>query len=201
MPYEKAIVTFTGFRQSDAQRSSFEDGYFRHVAPLQNKDTIAYAPRTWKTDVEVLADQLRRQGIERVAILSYSHGQSAATDFAEYAYKIGLEVDLWLACDPVFRPSWLPRSLFTQPFSFRAMLSKGKIKIPENIARTVYIRQEKDKPCGHTLIPALPSQIVELHGVYHTYGHCDIDGAPEWWNMVVGELKTWINPPKAIPIR
>jgi hypothetical protein len=200
MKFRNAIVSFTGFRQSEAARSGFEDGYFRHIAPLQNSTTICYAPRTWTTNIKHLADQLKRQGVERVAMVSYSHGQAAATAFARYAYEIGIDVDLWLACDPVYRPTWLPRATWAQPLAFRALLKTGKIKIPQWIMRTVYVRQEKDKPCGHELVPTAGHQRVELYGIYQTYGHCEIDESPEFWHMASDELKGWVNPPKAIPI-
>jgi hypothetical protein len=198
--FRNAIISFTGFRQDESARSGFEDGYFREIASLQNSSTITFAPRTWTTNIKHLADQLKRQGVERIALVSYSHGQAAATAFSRYAYEIGLDVDLWLACDPVYRPTWLPRATWTQPLAFRALLKKGKIKVPQWIMRTVYIRQERDKPCGHTLVPTSGHQVVELAGVYHTYGHCEIDEAPEWWAIVKEELDRWANPPKAIPI-
>jgi hypothetical protein len=198
--YRNAILCFTGFRQDESARSGFEDGYFRDIAPMQDDNTIAYAPRTWTTNIKHLADQLKRIGVERVALISYSHGQAAATAFARYAYELGLDIDLWIACDPVYRPTWLPRSNYTQPFAFRALLKTGKIKVPASIARTVYIRQERDKPCGHTLIPSTGKQTVDLAGVFHTYGHCEIDEAPEFWDIVKTELSGWIHPPKAIPI-
>jgi len=198
--YRQAIILYTGFQQNDGKRSGFEDGFFQHVAPLQDSKTLVFAPRTWKSNVKELANQLRRQGVERVAILSYSHGQAAATAFARYAYDIGMDVNLWLACDPVYRPTWLPRATWSQAFAFRAMLKTGKIKVPFNIARTVYIRQEKDMPRGHTLVPEDDNQVVELAGILHTRGHCEIDESPEWWDLVKKELPKWVKPPKAIPI-
>ncbi len=197
--FDQAILSFTGYKQSDKKRSGFEDGYFDVVASIGKTDpgTITYAPRTWKTSVDVLADQLRRQGIQRAAMLSYSHGQAAATAFARYAFEIGLDVDLWIACDPVYRPTWLPRMTAAQFLSFRALLKKGKIKVPSNIERTVYIRQEKDKPCGHTLVPTHPDQYVECKGILHTLGHREIDESKDFWDLVRDELKAWTNPPKA----
>lgn len=198
--YRQAILLFTGFQQSDEKRSGFEDGFFNHIARLQDENTLIYAPRTWKTNVQELANQLRRQGVERVAMLSYSHGQAAAVEFAEYCYEIGIAVDLWLACDPVARATWLPRQTWAQIFAWRALLKKGIIKVPSNIARTVYIRQEYDMPRGHTLVPKSESQVVELAGILHTFGHCEIDESFYWWSLVTKELPTWINPPKAILI-
>lgn len=199
MRYEQAIISYSGFQQSEARRSSFEDGYFDYVAPFTNDETITYAPRTWKSDVKALANQLRRQGIERVALLSYSHGQAAVVEFARYAHAIGVTSDLWIGCDPVYRPTWLGRRTLAQILSFRAMLQHNEIKVPEEIIRTVYLTQDKDRPCGHKLIPSIEGQVIEHAGTLHTYGHTQIDGSPEWWALVREELNGWVNPPKAIP--
>jgi hypothetical protein len=80
------------------------------------------------------------------------------------------------------------------------MLKRGTIKIPKGIARTVYVRQERDRPNGHDLVPTSPAQIVELAGVFHSYGHSEIDESPEFWQVVKDELTIWANPPKAILI-
>jgi hypothetical protein len=197
--YRNTINAFTGFQQSDHARSGFEDGFFDHLAPFQNAETMVFAPRTWKSNVKVLADQQRRQGVERAAIISYSHGQAAATAYAKYAHSIGIHVDLWLACDPVYRPTWLPRWTIAQPFAFQALMKKGTIKVPKCITRSVYVRQERNRPYGHDLIPSRDHQVVELGGVFHTYGHTDIDAAPEWWSLVAEELAAWQHPPVAIP--
>lgn len=198
MGFNSAIVTFMGFKNTDRKRCGFEDGYFGHIANFGNDETLTFAPRTWKTNVKALADQLRRQGVRRVAMISYSHGQAAATAFARYAYEIGLDVDLWIACDPVYRPTWLPRATISQVLSFKALFKKGKIKVPSNIKRTVYIRQEKNKPMGHKLVPTHASQYVECKGILHTFGHTEIDESDDFWFLVEDELEKWTNPPKAI---
>jgi hypothetical protein len=198
---KRAIISFSGFQESEDNRNGFEDGFFRIVSLFSKPGEIfVYAPRTWKSNVKALADQLRRQRINSVAVLSYSHGQAAITAFARYAYEIGLDLDLWIACDPVYRPTWLPRCTLAQAVSIRAMLKKGKIKIPKGIKRTVYVRQELDRPNGHDLVACHPDQTVELAGVFHTYGHSEIDEAPEFWKLVKDELSIWSNPPKAIPL-
>jgi len=198
---KRAIVSFSGFQESDEDRNGFEDGFFRVVEKFSKaNEIVTYAPRTWKSNVKALADQLRRQRITSVAVLSYSHGQAAATAFARYGYEIGLDIDLWIACDPVYRPTWLPRWNALQPVAFRAMLKRGKIKVPKGIRRAVYIRQERDRPCGHDLVATHPDQTIELAGVYHSYGHTEIDEASEFWNLVRDELTVWSNPPKVIPV-
>lgn len=188
-----AILSFTGFKQTDKKRSGFEDGYFKHISQFASNDTLTFAPRTWKTNVKVLADQLKRQQVKRVAMLSYSHGQAAATAFARYAEKIQLSVDLWIACDPVYRPTWLPRWTISQVLAFRALFKKGRIKIPCNIRRTTYIRQEKNKPRGHELVPVCEDQFVQCAGILHTLGHTEIDESKEYWCLVNDELTAWVN--------
>ena len=190
---------WTGFRQSEKQRSGFEDGYINHVVQFQKDDTLVYAPRTWTDDVIAFANMLRRQGVEHIAMLSYSHGQAAATKFAEYAHSIGMSIELWLVCDGVSRPSWLPRAVWAQPFAIRAVFRDAKIKVPRNIKRTVYVKQQKDFPFGHELVPE-GDNIVELYGTYTSVGHCEIDESDHWWGLVIKELRSWTNPPKAIPI-
>jgi hypothetical protein len=185
MKYRKAIVLFSGFRQSDSARSSFEDGYFNYISHYQRSGVICYAPRTWKSDVKALADQLRRQGVENIALVTYSHGQAAACDFAKYAETIGLTTDLWVACDPIYRPSWLPRNTFAQLFSFRAMCKKVKIKPPKAIQRIVYLRQDKGLPMGHEIVGGVCA------GVIHGFYHLEIDSSPEWWQLVKSELNNF----------
>ena len=75
--------------------------------------------------------------------------------------------------------------------AFRALLKKGRIKIPKNIKRTSYIRQEKDKPRGHELIPTCKNQFVECVGILHTLGHKEIDESKEYWELVCNELNAW----------
>jgi hypothetical protein len=111
---------------------------------------------------------------------------------------VGLDVDLWIACDPVYRPTWLPRLNAMQPLAIRALLKKGKIKVPKGVHRSVYIRQERDRPNGHDLVPTSPTQIVQLAGVFHSYGHSELDESAEFAQLVQEELNIWANPPKAI---
>lgn len=200
MNFQNAIVFFTGFLQSEADRNGFEDGYFELIRNIQCNSTLTYAPRTWTTNVKHLADQLRRQGIQRVAMVSYSHGQAAAVAFAKYAYKIGLAVDLWVACDPVNRSTWLPRKNWAQVFAWKALFKHGEIKVPHNVTRTVYIRQDKDWPRGHDLVAESIDQTIDCVAVMHSYGHQQIDESPTFWNLATTELSHWVNPKKAIPI-
>jgi hypothetical protein len=195
----RAIITFQGFRESARNRSGTEDLYWRVIKNFANDSVTTAWPQNWNADVKYTVDQIARQGIRHVALVSYSHGQAAATAFAREAYERGIDIDLWLACDPVYRPTWLPRWNWLQPFAFRAMLKTGKIVVPKNIRRVVYVRQETTRPCGHTLVPSSPNTYVQKPAVL-PYSHTMIDEATAWHELVKHELRHWLNPPKAEPV-
>jgi hypothetical protein len=195
----KAIVSFQGFTESDAKRTGTEDLYFSVVRRFASEDITTYQPRTWTANVKALAYQLNRQGIRHAAMVSYSHGQAAACDFAHCCYKLGVSVDLWLACDPVYRPSWLPRKNIFQPLAFRALGKRAKISVPRNVRRVVSVRQEITRPQGHDLKVSGHNTYIQKPLVL-PYGHTTIDHSPEWFNLVQSELSHWTKPPKAEPV-
>jgi hypothetical protein len=189
----KAIITFQGFTESDENRTGTEDLYFSVIRRFAREDITTYQPQPWTANVKTLAAQVARQGIRNAAIVSYSHGQSAAVDFAQAAYRLGITIDLWLACDPVYRPAWLPRWNWTQPLAFRALTKSARIAIPFNIRKVTGVRQDISWPFGHDLKPASPLTTVE-DLVKLPYSHTAIDQAPEWFQLVRTELQKWTNP-------
>lgn len=188
-----AIITFQGFTESDAQRTGTEDLYYNVIRKFAREDITTYHPKTWTANVQVLARQIARQGIRNVVLISYSHGQSAAVDFAKAAYDLGVTIDLWLACDPVYRPAWLPRWNWLQPLAFRALTKSVRINVPQNIRRVTGVRQNISWPFGHDLKPISPATVVD-DLPYLPYSHAAIDQAPEWFELVKSELSQWANP-------
>jgi hypothetical protein len=193
-----AVLTFQGFTESSRQRTGTEDLYFSVIRQFASRSTTTYQPQPWTADVKTLAAQIARQGIRNVAIVSYSHGQSTAVDFSKAAYSLGITVDLWLACDPVYRPAWLPRWNWMQPLAFRALTKTARIKVPHNIRRVTGVRQDISWPAGHDLTPTSPATYVE-DLIKLPYSHTTIDHAPEWFSLVKTELASWITPPIASP--
>ena len=189
----KAILTFQGFTESESNRSGTEDLFFDVIRNFAGRDVTTYHPRTWTTNVRHLAEQLMRQNIRHVAIVSYSHGQAAATAFARLAYDYGLKVDLWLACDPVYRPTWAPRNLIGQLLSFRAIIGNPKIRVPHGVRRVASVQQTLTKPCGHQLFSNHPNTYIQKP-LTLPYGHTGIDSAPEWFALVKSELRQWCQP-------
>jgi hypothetical protein len=194
----RAILTFYGFTESEDHRAGTEDLYWEVVRHFAGPTITTYHPRNWTSDVGALIGQLVRQGIRHVVLISYSHGQAAATAFARRCYDVGIKVDLWLACDPVYRPTWLPRWNILQPFAFRAMLKRGKIRVPDSVRRVAWVRQEMTRPCGHDLVPVDPNHTHIQPPLVLPYAHTTIDSSAEWFALVRNELREWCQP-KELP--
>lgn len=194
----RAILTFQGFTESDAERTGTENLYWTVIREFSSGLYVTTDwPRTWTSDVEKLVALISRQGIRHVALVSYSHGQAAACAFARMAYDYGVHVDLWLACDPVYRPTWLPRWNWLQPLSFRALMKRGRIVVPDSVRRVVWAKQEISLPRGHDLVAEVPKWTHIEPPLILNYSHTAIDEAPEWFALVRRELRDWCNPPKA----
>jgi hypothetical protein len=180
----KAILMFSGFQESEASQSGFERGFFNVVRKFARDEVTVYHPRTWKTNVINLLRQLYENGITEIAIVSYSHGQAAAMDLARLAPRYGVTISCWLACDPIYRPAWLPRSTWAQVFSFRAVLGSPKIEVPPAVREVWSVRQTVQKPCGHELVAADPSATKIHPAIVVNYGHTRIDESPAFWHLV-----------------
>ena len=196
----RAILTFQGFRESARARTGTEDLYWTVIRSFANGEITSAWPMNWTADVKSTANQLARQGISEVAIVSYSHGQAAATSFAEYAYSVGITVSLWLACDPVYRAPKLPRWNILQPLSAWSLTKWATIKVPRNIRRAVYVRQKLIIPRGHELIAEDSVRTTVVDAGFLPYSHTSIDSSGPWQDLVHAELTDWARPPIAIPV-
>jgi hypothetical protein len=192
MNVTKAIIMFSGFQESEENKSGFEAGFFTTVRPFANGEVTVYHPRTWKTSVKNLLRQLYENQIFNVAIICYSHGQAAAMDFARLAPKYGVTVQLLLACDPVYRPAWLPRWTIAQFFSWRAVIGHPKIKVPPTIKEVHYVYQDIDTPNGDPLIAEDPNETTIYTPVKIKLPHTRIDESPVWWGIVKAQLEQFV---------
>jgi hypothetical protein len=180
----KAVIMFSGFQESEARQSGFERGFFTVVRPFANGDITVYHPRTWKTNVRNLLRQLYENGISEVAVICYSHGQAAAMAFAREAPQYGVTVELLLACDPVYRPTWAPRETWAQVFAIRAMLGKPKIKVPSSVREVHYVYQTLDSPNGDTMVAENTECTKVATPIKISLPHTRIDESPTWWSLV-----------------
>lgn len=184
----KAILMFSGFQESEEHKSGFERGFFEVVRKFSSDEVTVYHPRTWKTNVTNLLRQLFENGITEVAIVTYSHGQAPAMELARLADRYGITIRVWLACDPIYRPTWLPRSTWAQVFAVRAMIGSPVIKVPPSVKQVCSVRQTIEKPCGHELVAIDPSKTKIHPPLTINVGHTRIDESPVWWYMVQSRL-------------
>jgi hypothetical protein len=198
----RALLCFMGFTENERERSDTEDLWWNVMRPLSDPDKLTvYHPRTWSSRTKPLLDQLRRRGVVSTAVYSYSHGQAAAMDFSREAREYGISVDLWLACDPVYRPAWLPRWNALQPLSFRAMIpGAGKIHVPPTVRRVVWCRQRMDLPQGADLVAEDAQRTFIEPPMVLARKHTQIDSDLHWAAVVQKELLAWVNPPRAVPV-
>jgi hypothetical protein len=188
----KAILTFQGFTESIRTRTGTEDLYFNVIRKFANPDVTTYHPYPWTANVKDLAAQVARQNIRHVALVSYSHGQSAALAFVKEAHRYGVDTDLWLACDPVYRPAWLPRQTWAQVGAFRALIPKSaQIRVRTPIKRIAGVRQDQTIPKGHDIAAEHPGTTLQPLK-WLPYPHTLIDEAPAWHNLVGDELSAWL---------
>jgi hypothetical protein len=198
----KAIIMHTGFLQGDFRNNGFDDGHFNHVLKFSRPGHVTvYHPRSWKTNVKNVLEQLHIRGITSVALISYSHGSAASREFALLAPLYGIRVDLWLVCDGVHRPEWAPRLTFFQLAAAPVLFMRPTIWVPPSVKRVNGVYQDITWPKG---CPFKARDEKETHVedfTRLTVSHKHITHHPEWWAMVVRELDGWINPPKAIPVK
>jgi hypothetical protein len=189
-----AILSNLGFRQRGLDESDGERMYFQVTKEFSGPRIHTRPPEPWNANIIAIVRQLKRNGYTHLALISYSHGQAASQAAAREAHRLEMSVPLWLACDPVYRAKWLPRSNWVQPFSIRALLKEGQIQVEPNIQRVVYCRQELNRPNGHTLIKTPGSATHITYPIVLQYRHNQIDGAPEWFEIVHRELTALTRP-------
>jgi len=189
----KAILMFSGFQESEERQSGFERGFFQTVRKFSCKNVTVYHPRTWKTNVKNLLRQLYENGITEVAIISYSHGQAAALDFARTANKYGVTVAMLIACDPIYRPTWAPRNLFGQIFAIRAVVGSPVIRVPATVREVFSVVQTITLPSGHKFV-AEDETKTQIHSPLEAYlPHTRIDESPVFWNLVAEKLPIFVS--------
>lgn len=189
----RAIVTFQGFTESNSYRTGTEDLYWTVIRQFADGSITTYQPQEWTANVKRISRQLARQGVRDVALVSYSHGQAAAVDFARYAYGLGITVTLWLACDPIYRAPILPRLNILQPLAAWSLTRWATVKIPRNVTRAVYVTQTTNIPKGHKLIAEDSANTTIHHAGVLPQTHQTIDHCGAWYDLVQSELEQWAN--------
>ena len=193
----RAIISFQGFTETNKYRTGTEDLYFNVIRKFSSDGVTTYQPQSWTSNVKSVVRQLSRQGINDVALISYSHGQAAGAAFAKYAKKYNIEISLWLCCDPVYRSKFIPRYNVFQIFSAWSLTKWATVKVPANIHRVIYVKQDYGIPCGHDMIAEDEANTYVKHDATLNETHQTIDHCAYWFNLVSAELKDWIIPKHA----
>jgi pimeloyl-ACP methyl ester carboxylesterase len=185
----KAIVQFQGHLQTGENQSGMEDLHFQVTRKFAHESLTVVHPRRWNCDLDAFMDMLVRQEIHTVILIGYSWGAGyTCMKFAKLAPDRGIKIPLALLCDPVYRPTWMPRWLPANPLNIYSIDRRTKIHLPPAIRRVASVRQTISIPCGHQIVPTLPHQVIHEPRVL-PYNHCNIDEAPEWFTMVRNELE------------
>lgn len=191
-----AIVTFSGFTESEHSSSGTEELHRKIVSKLGDRDDVkVYDLRAWKADTKGLAAKMDRYGTTRAIIIGYSWGAGYASQkLAKRLARHGIPVPLMLLCDPVYRPTWLPTWGFANLLGFRALIRKSaSIKIPANVHNVAAVRQTNNTPSGHPLKRGMLTNLI-LDRNLLGYTHQTIDAAPEWYDLVKEHLNHLLKP-------
>ncbi len=186
----KAIVQFQGHLQSGASQSGMEDLHFEVTRKFAGEAVTVLHPRRWNSALPVLLDMLARHGIRSVVLIGYSWGAGyACMRFAKLAPDRGIRIPLALLCDPVYRPTWMPRWVPANPLNIYSLDRRTKIRIPPAVRRVAWVRQSHSIPSGHDLVATVPHQVIEPGRHLGGYTHLTIDESPEWFSLVRRELE------------
>ena len=189
-----AIVQFQGHLQTGANRSGSEDLQFSVTRKFATENITVIHPWRWNSNLEVLLDMLVRQEIHTVILIGYSWGAGyTCMKFAKMAPEWGVKIPLALLCDPVYRPTWMPRWLPANPLNIYSIDRRSKIKVPSSIKRVEWVRQKLSIPNGHDLEAESPAQTIATPKVL-LYSHVAIDEAPEWFSLVRNALEFELKP-------
>lgn len=184
-----AICTFQGFTE-DLGDSTGTELLWQQLRPLASPDVLVTPPFAWDARTDRHAAFLQRQGIDRAIIIGYSWGAGYASQrFAAACGERGIAVPLMLLCDPVYRPTWLPPFFGLHPFAFRALLpGAAAIRIPRNVRRVAWVRQNLSLPMGHPLdVDPYATAVENAHLL--PYSHTAIDQAPEWHALALAKVR------------
>jgi hypothetical protein len=184
-----AILSYQGFTETRREKTGSEKLYVDVVRNYASPEIHTRFPEDWTADVKAIINQLYRNGLERLFITCYSHGQAAAMACAKYAISLGIKVDCILICDGVARTP-IPRKNIFQVFAWRSLLKTGSIVIPPGVGSCLYVRQENNIPMGHKVVSKdgnTPVRCVNVIDCKHT----EIDDSAEWFNLVDYQLAKW----------
>jgi hypothetical protein len=187
---KSAIIPIMGFLQDPYEPNGFTDLHFDLLRNFESKDVIALAPRQYTTDVKKLVAELVRRRVDRISVITFSHGQSVVKPLAAECEKHRIIFSQWVACDPVPRPSWLPRKDIFQPLAVRALVPGQKIAVPKTVKFATGVWQDCSIPHGAELAPNGVTVIEPMQKL--AWSHAQMDNSPEFYALVKRHLLAWL---------
>ena len=180
-PTQVWVVLFSGFTQRSDQLSGMQRLWKK--LDVYRRPGVHVALREWDARYDRLAERISLLTQDdpappAIVVAGYSYGGETAIRFSEQLGRRGLPVHRLILCDAVRR--WLSR--IPTPSS---LLPWWNFKIPANIHRVEWFRQNVNYPRGH-FVKAIDESVTEvLPEVVLTRAHQYCDDAPEFHEAVI----------------
>lgn len=194
------VIPIQGNAQALHSETGLERLFYAHIRQHASPTVTTYHPRTWKTNVTRLLEQLQRARTRHLFLIGYSHGQSACMEIARRAPSYDIATINMALCDPVWRSPFLPRHTWAQFLAIRSVITCPKIIVPDTVSRVVWCRQKEDWPRGHNLVAQDKTQTYIAPATIIPERHTRIQWAGAWFRMVDEEITRWLAPLKATPV-
>lgn len=151
------------------------------------QDHYILTPMRWRDDPEDVARFLWQLAPARIYAYAYSWGAGVFfVQLAEALHELGLDIDVAVLCDPVWRSRLLPAWLPLNPFS---LLGVGKIKVPPNVRAVHRLYQRENRPRGDELRIVDPDRTAFLTDMELRVPHAQMEDQPEYHDLVLGIIE------------
>lgn len=148
------IVPITGFTQSIAEPTGF-DSLWHRLRDFDVGSSVVLTPQEWKANFGHIAEFIfRHKGHTDPPVYVFAYSWGCGRGFVRLAKELkkrGITIDHAVLCDPVYH-SWSRL--------WRAVLFSPAIKIPSNVKRVSWFRQEQSYPRATTL-KAVGNTLIE----------------------------------------
>jgi hypothetical protein len=174
-------IVISGFRQSLAQPTGSERLWL-DLRSASKPGTCIQAQQ-WDDDWQGLANRIRRCSVATPTIRVYAYSWGAGHGFialANACRTLGLNIADAVLCDPVYRSTLLPTWLTINPLS---LMRTPTIKVPDNVRHVHWLRQRKDLPAGHDVVPADPRKTIVFKPTLLAIGHSQMDNSDEYHTL------------------
>ena len=187
-PLQRWIVVVGGFTQSrysGGLRKVWIGLMARHPEP-----EVRVTSHPWNDDWRGLAGVMEQElrdceQLYPVDIVCYSWGVGfGAMQLARELKALGVWVRVIVSCDGVSRP-WLARwRAFWSPL-FDRLIGEPTIRVPGNVAKVVYLRQQTNRPRGHLFWAENGTEFEDRGFLPKGFTHQDADDSREFFELAM----------------